>query len=556
MRRLQLFLAFTLLASHFSYAQTATPRAAQETEAATVERNALFFELRALDAEASELRRPLARSRAKVEIANAAWELDREWAKKLLREAYELTFPEEEERDSLRRQAVGEGVRPPTELEWARTQMRDRVFAVAGRDRAFADELNLLGANELGRAEEEQRDRSLASKALGAGDAELASQYVSLAINADPTRGAASELIPNVAKLDRAAADKLIIEYIERLRATPVSMSNGSALRVYFFLRNMMGGGYPGRDGRPVPTPGPAVMRAYVSYVVESMTALSRSEPESLKTLRPFLLSAWAPLQRHAPELTAAFVALERLSRRPGEEGGLPKPVNDAEERKARTEEQVRQALKSGQPDDEVIGLAMGRKDFADARKMIDLLSDVEKKTRFLEWVNVEEALSLAAGDDQAGAERLALLLNKTESVLRVYTVLMGRCAKHKDDLRVMSLADQAARQLRHLHDSSSLASGLSGLAEAVAPVNEGLAFEILDEAVASANSNNLEEAVLGRLVIETGVFKTLAAKNEPRALQSAHALKERSARIAALATIYQRSAKALTKGGAHIPSS
>jgi hypothetical protein len=166
MRRLQLFLAFTLLAPHFSYAQTATPRAAQETKEATVERNALFFELRALDAEASELRKPLARSRAKVEIANAAWELDREWAKKLLREAYELTFPEEEERDSLRRQAIGEGVKPPTELEWARTQMRDRVFAVAGRDRAFADELNLLGANQSAHALKERSARVAALAAI------------------------------------------------------------------------------------------------------------------------------------------------------------------------------------------------------------------------------------------------------------------------------------------------------------------------------------------------------------------------------------------------------
>jgi hypothetical protein len=84
---------------------------------ATVERNSLFFELRALDAEAAELRKPRARARAKVEIADAAWSLDMEWAKKLLREAYELTFPEDEERDRLRRQAIGEGVRPPTELE-------------------------------------------------------------------------------------------------------------------------------------------------------------------------------------------------------------------------------------------------------------------------------------------------------------------------------------------------------------------------------------------------------------------------------------------------------
>jgi hypothetical protein len=263
-----------------------------DTEAAVVERNALLFQLRALDSEASELRKPLARSRAKVEIADAAWTLDREWAKKLLREAYELTFPEEAERDRLRQEVIGARPKPPTDMEWARTQMRDRVFVVARRDKAFADELGLLGARELGRAEEDERNRNLASQALRAGDAQLAGEYVSLSITAEPTRGTAFEMIPNIAKLDRAVADRLILEYIGRLRGTPISMSNGSALRVHLFLHGMMAGGYPGKDGRPVPPPGPAVARAYVSYVVESMTALGQSEPQSLRTLRTFLLAA------------------------------------------------------------------------------------------------------------------------------------------------------------------------------------------------------------------------------------------------------------------------
>lgn len=549
--RLQLsVLAIVILTAHSSHAQAVT-QSHLDIEEAALERNSLFFELRALDAEASELRKPLARARAKVEIADAAWTLDREWAKKLLREAYELTFPEGEERDRLRRQAIGDRVRSPTELGWARTQMRNRVFAVASRDRAFADELSLYGAQELGRAEEEERGLNLSWQALRAGDSELAAKYASLATRAEPTRGAVFELIPNIAKLDRAVADRLILEYIERLRTTPLSMSNGSALRAHFSLQNVMGGGYLGNDGRPVPPPGPAVMRAYVGYVVESMTALSQSEPESLKTLRTFLLAAWVPLQRHAPELTASFAALERLSRRPGEEGGLPKPFNEAEARKARAEEQVRHALKSGRADDEVIGLAMGRKDFADARKLIDLLPDGEKKAQLVEWVNVEEALSLATGDDQAGAEKLAELLSKPESLLRVYPVLIGKCAKRKDSLCVTSLAGRAVKQLRRLPESSSVASSLAGLAEAVAPSDEALAFEMLDEAVAAANSNQLEEAVLGRLPVETGAFRTLAARNEPRAFQSANSLKERSARIAALAAVYQRRAKALARVGA-----
>jgi len=552
MRRLQPLLALALLTANLCYAQTAAPRDREKGEERALERNALFFELKALDAEASELRKPLARSRVKVEIADTAWELDREWAKKLLREAYELTFPDDGEREALRRQAVGEGVKPPTDLDWARIQMRDRVFAVARRAASFADELSQLGAKELGRGEEERRNWNLASQALSAGNAEVASKYVSLAIKADPTRGAAFVIIPNIARFDRATADRLIIEFIEQLRVTPLSMSNGSAVRAHSALQNVMGSGQLGKDGKPVPPPGPAVWKAYVSYVVESMTALGQSEPNGLQVLRSFLLTAWAPLQLYAPELTARFVALEQLSRRAGEAGGLPKPdSNEAEARKARAEDQLQQALKSGRPDDEVISRAGGRKDFAAARKLIDLLPEGEKKSGFVEWVNVEEASSLLAGGDQAGAEKLAQELNKPESILRVYAALMGRCAQRKDAQCVTELANRAAGRLRRLADTSSAAAALAGLAEAAAPLNEGLAFDMLDEAVAAANSNSLAEAEFGRLPIETGAFNALAARNEPRARQSAQTLKERTARIAALAAVYKLKAKALVKPAA-----
>ncbi len=78
MRLHLLGLAIVILAAHSARAQTVT-QTPLDAEA-TVERNSLFFELRALDAEAAELRKPLARARAKVEIADAAWSLDMEWA--------------------------------------------------------------------------------------------------------------------------------------------------------------------------------------------------------------------------------------------------------------------------------------------------------------------------------------------------------------------------------------------------------------------------------------------------------------------------------------------
>ena len=87
-----------------------------------------------------------------------------------------------------------------------------------------------------------------------------------------------------LAARDRKAADNLIVQYIERLRLFPVSQSNGSALRTYMFLRdlvtnnNRMYLALVGKSVSPkdpqIQPPGPMVMRAYVGYVIESLGAL------------------------------------------------------------------------------------------------------------------------------------------------------------------------------------------------------------------------------------------------------------------------------------------
>ncbi|HZH30949.1 MAG TPA: hypothetical protein VEY11_09310 [Pyrinomonadaceae bacterium] len=548
MRRLQLLLAFILFTTCASHAQTVAAKPDGEAEAMQ-RQNALRFDLQALEAEALKLVPPLAQARARVEIADAAWTIDREWAKKLLREAYVLTFPEEKERERLRSQPIGAKLTPPTGLDWPRTEMRNRVFAVAGRERAFADELTSFGARELGRMEEVERYRSLAFQSLRADDIEAAGHYTSLSIKAEPTLGAVWEIIPTLAKQDRAAADKLLMEYIEELRTTPLSMATVSALRVHFFLFSMMAG-HLGHREQTAP-PNPALIKAYASYVVESMTQLARTEPESLKHLRTYLMYAWLPIKQYAPELTGAFMELEKLSRGAGDDGSLPRPGSDAEARRARTDAAIKDALKSGQADEQIIGIALGRKDFVNARKLIELLPDGEKKSSRMEHVNAEEALSLAAKDEGAGAEKLAQLLRQPESVQRVYPILIGACVKRRDAACANALAYQAVKQLKAgARDSTALAGSLSRLAQAVAPVNAELAFDLLDEAVAAVNADNFKDAELGRPGIDAEIFKTLAAKNEARALQSANALKERLPRIVALAAMCRARAEAFGREG------
>jgi hypothetical protein len=157
---------FTASASTSLARQTPPPQpppATEEAEAAApaAQREALLQELRALDSEAKELSKPVDVASAKAEVADAAWALDREWAQKLLREAAELTLPEEVDRRKVRERAVGARLQPPTPEDTARGMVRRRILKIAGRDKVFGGELSELIARELGLARQLTRPMSV-----------------------------------------------------------------------------------------------------------------------------------------------------------------------------------------------------------------------------------------------------------------------------------------------------------------------------------------------------------------------------------------------------------
>jgi tetratricopeptide (TPR) repeat protein len=533
-----------LLAPSGLYGQTAGAQAGGGETA--VEKLYLASELRAIEAESAKLDKPLAVALAKAEIADAAWSLDNEWAKQLLSEAYELTFPEEKELEKLRDRPVGAPPSPPTDTDLSRDRVRDRVFGIAGRDKGFADGLLRVGQQKSGRFEEHVRNSGLARKSIEAGDYKEAGDYILKSIEADPTQINAGFSILDMAARDRAAADKLTLQYIERLRAIPLSVADQSAIRVYLVLSRIVFpvNGTPASSQR-VPPAGPAVVRAYVSYVIESMSRLEQREPGGTKVLRPFLLSAWQPLQRNAPELAEAFLELDRLSRRPDDGAALP-AASGERARAGRAEEQVKRALDSGKPDDLTINFALSRGDFAGARKMLDLLPDGEGKTRLAEAVNSQEAASLARRGETIEAERLARRLTKGMSILQVYSVLIDRCDKSQDPSCAPVLVNRAREQLKGVADQRDVPLALSRLAKTILPANEVLALEVLDEAVAAANAGGADTAQ-AQVGLELDIFRVLAGKNEVRARQAAGALKNSLQRLCALAAVYQYKARELT---------
>lgn len=206
MRRLFLAL-FICQLSASSYAQAVNKNLSPDELA--LKRISLISDLQVLDAKAGQLEAALARASAKAEIADAAWTLDKDWAEKLLREAYELSLPSEEVRAKSRQRPVGALVmwKPADRARWA---VRQRVMSIASRDAAFAEQLVQLGAKELGRLEENERFSELASFAVERGDKEAAARYIRQAFEAEPTQADVGSPIFDLAAQDRAAADQVI----------------------------------------------------------------------------------------------------------------------------------------------------------------------------------------------------------------------------------------------------------------------------------------------------------------------------------------------------------
>ena len=520
-------------------------------------RASLVSELQILEVRARRLDRRLARALAEAEIADAAWAHDKEWAKDLLREAYGLTLPDEESRAKLRKIPVGS---PPVLFGPAGRSgaiVGGRVLQVASRDKAFASELAKLTLSELGTYKGHMEYAFLADNAISGGDAEAASQYILKAIEADPTQIAALSATEQLASLDRAAADKVILQYIERLKVTPLSYRNGSIPRTNFalgkliFVSNVV-------NGVPTLPPGPVVMKAYVTYVLSSLALVEEQNPGSLGSAHTFLLHLYPLLQQYAPELVRQFLDLELRSRRPGDSFTLPTAKQMAKESKAKYEKGVNSELESGSPDEIVIRLAISRNDFSKARKMIDKLADGPQKTQLSDMFNAEQAISLAKKGDTLSAQKLAESLARATSILRVFPIIAAKCVAAKDDDCARDTVNQAVRQLKKAdrtpdmppagipasifltsREFDPVLAGLGGLALAVMPVKDELALDVLDELVIAANQSEMDTS-LGRTGFETSLFKKLAEKNEGRVNLAALQLKDPLRQIVALAAIDQ----------------
>lgn len=571
--RLAKFNLFLLVICMIAYGSAQSPKATTATQEVRqrdlmAEKASLLTELQFLEKEALKFNDSLAIAYAKVEIADAAWQLDRDWAKKLLREAYAQAVAEASQNQKQNRAA---GVMPsqPDAAHRSWQKVRRRALEVARGDKDFVRELVESEGERLGAYEKQLAFAGLADQSLMSGDISASAHYILQGIKADPTQGAAPSLINIIASHDRALADRLIVQYIAELQKFPINSSDQSDRRIFLFINSLVNPYLPydpSSGGEPVKVapPGPQAMRACFIYVLEALDRLEQREPGYLLRRRGILLSLWIPLQQYAPELISAFMNLESRSRRPGEKLTLPTPSGVEEQKRSKYERQIKDNLSSDQPDEAAIYTTISRDDFDKARKMIGKLQDQAKKKQFFEMVNSREVISIATKGDVYGAETLAGNLNNAVSIAEVYPLLIAKCIARKDQPCADRLVYQALKQMKNADTSplpipegipASLVqsdlkpdlvlSFIAKIAVAIFPSSTELAFHVLDEFVAVANTSS-KEAEQARISFDVGLFRKLAPHNEAQTHQAAYSLKNPVQRVLSLAAIYQWKAKEL----------
>src|SRR5205085_2014374 len=223
-------LMLALCITSIGFAQSTTPSRPKELlppKDIASEINILLGDLHSLERETLKFSDPVAEALAKAEIADAAWQLDRIWAKKVLSAAYELALPNTEQSPSQNRPA-GSIPLMPNAADRSRLKVRKRVLEIARTDKDFISELVQLEQKSLGASGKHDASAILGDQALMAGDIKTAADYILQGIEADPTQINAPHLINGIALRDRALADNLILHYIDELRKFPLNSENQS----------------------------------------------------------------------------------------------------------------------------------------------------------------------------------------------------------------------------------------------------------------------------------------------------------------------------------------
>ncbi len=503
--------------------------------------------LNILDNQANRIGNDLAKAAAKAEIADAVWQLDNDFAKKILLEAYKLSLPNGEEKEKLKNRTVETAPVEPTQNDIDRMKVRSRILQVARRDSTFIKELVKISAKELGEVEKAETLNSFSVKALRAGDTSQAKDFINQAIQIDPTQQIGWSILQLAAE-NRELADEAILQYIQTLRNFPLSTE--SFFRAYSSLQMAV---FPlpvydvGRN-RQISPPNPNVTKTFIQFVLEKMTTFEKNQSGSMRQYRPVLNQLWFPVNQFAPELRNNWMWLEQITRRNGDSPIDSTPQSSQEKARKDYEERIKKALESKENKELVQAVrdAVYYDDYKTARNVLSEIEDETLRNKYEEYINANEAMWQAKKGEIIEAQRLAGKLGETKNIAKVYPIVIEQCVKFKDEPCALSLSNQAIKILKSDEKTNIPPYFFSALAKSVYKLDDVSMFPILDSMVALLNKQEDNESV--RIGFEADIFKLLAEKNEQRTLQLAESLIQKLPRITALATFYKWKADKLSK--------
>jgi hypothetical protein len=496
-----------------------------------------------------EVKSPVARAIALIEIGRITWSIDREEAKRSFREAYRLTLPSTAPDDPtqkllMRAAAVRESI--------VKTDLRRRLAGLIKSDKEFSTELFGPKGDVPERADAYEKYGILLSKAILANSTDSATDMIlSLEDVAPMAVSGLDGLVNEIARTDRAAGDMLIAQILDRLRSTELSREQFPIILGLSRMIEPHGNAFSDNSGSTyIAPPSPQVIRAYLYFLETYFNSVALTSPNTLGTMRPFIIHAADLSSRIAAELVPEFVALERMSRREGDTAWNPSLPADSRSSNEDSDDAFAGKVSS----------LLSKGDFEKARDEIRQIHSENVRRDLFESVNYRESIESIKKGDLGKGEKLAMDLRLLPLVTSVYTLLIEKNVLFGNKLHAHELMSEVLTRIDTPVDSEKPSStsvktergqnsfdprlaALNKLTRTVKGLDESLQLQFLDAMVAAANRSALDTS-LGITGIDYELFGRVALGKPEQARKSALDFQDPLRRILALSSIADAKAK------------
>jgi tetratricopeptide (TPR) repeat protein len=481
------------------------------------------------------------RARVQVRAADALWETNAEQARALFRRAWEAADTADREANRLfeeKRRAAAEngggwvGSGPPN--------LRGEVLRLAARrDRALGEEFlaklseandkenqNLTANADNANAPAQptldpesappmvaQRLR-LARSFLEEGDVERALQFADKALDVVTTRGI--NFLSALREKDQAAADKRFAAMFQRAAADPSSDAAAvSVMSSYAFTPFLTlvvrsdGRNHTSQESERITAPNmspelrAAFMRAAAQILLRPVPTPDQDRTVAGRGGLYFTIARMLPLfDQYAsdlsPELRAQMGSLatdapERF--RNGTDKMLTRGLVPEESQRDEGQEALENADRAATPADRDLSFARAamvaaRKGDITARDLVDKIQDTEMRKSARTYVDFTLVGRALERKDAQEALRLART-GELPSIHRVWALTeVSQLVKKTDAKSAGEILDEAANEARRIGGTDpDRTRGLFGVATRMYEIDRGRAWEVVSEAVKSANS-------------------------------------------------------------------